>query len=41
MVLNSFVFWHFWLVFDHKLEIGCSPKKMKSAPVGTMIYDDS
>jgi hypothetical protein len=40
MVLNSLIFRDFRPVFDQKLEMGCSQKKMKSAPIGT-IFDDS
>jgi hypothetical protein len=35
MILNSFIFRDFRPVVDQKLGMGCSQKKMKSAPVGT------
>jgi hypothetical protein len=35
MVLNTFIFRKFRPVFDQKLKVGCSKKKMKSVPVGT------
>jgi hypothetical protein len=35
MVLNSLIFRDFRPAFDQKLEMECSQKKMKSAPIGT------